>query len=136
MAKDKGITIQLERIIKDFNEEETEFLYKCIGKAAKLAKREVVARSPENKGDYKRGWTVRTTRRKTTITSVVYNKDFPGMTHLLEESHVIKNQYGVPKRQGKYMRTNPEAEIGGKIHIAPSQEAAEEYLLELLTQGH
>ena len=135
MAKEAGITIELERIIKDFNEEKTDFLYKCIGQAAKLGKREVVANSPENNGDYKKGWTVRTTRRKTSIESVIYNKDFPGMTHLLEESHIIRNQYGTPKRPGKYMRTDPAAGIGGKLHIGPAREAAEDYLLDLLKQG-
>lgn len=131
MAKEAGITIQLERILSEVSEDENEFLFKCISKAGKQAKRDVVALSPENNGDYKKGWTVRTKRGKTSVESIIYNKDYPGLTHLLEEPHVVRNQYG------KYERTNPTREggRGGKIHIAPAREAAEKYLIELLTRG-
>lgn len=120
------------RDIEQASDEYKEALFKCMSKAMKMAKKDVVANSPENMGDYKRGWSIRTKRYKYGYEGVIYNKDFPGMTHLLEESHVIRNQYGAPKRPGAYKRTNPERGIGGKVHIAPAREAAEEYLIDLL----
>lgn len=130
MAKNTDIRVQLDRILSEFSEEENDFIFECMKKAGKFAKNEVKANSPKNYGEYAAGWSIRTSRTKHLIKTVIYNKDFPGLTHLLEESHVIRNQYGT------YGRTNPEAGKGGKVHIAPAQEKAEEYLLELLVQGH
>ena len=128
MAKEQGITIQLERVLQDFTKEEEDIVYKCIGKAAKFAKREIIANAPELSGDYKRGWTVRTTRKHGSVESVIYNKDKPGLTHILEKSHVIKN------KNGTYGRTSPGH--GQVEHIGPARDAAEEYLLRLLTEAH
>lgn len=125
MAQNKTVQEQLNAILDDFMEREDDRLYKCIGQAAKMAKREVVANAPGD--DYKRGWTVRTTKRKGSITSIVHNKDKPGLTHLLEHSHVIKNQYGT------YGRTSPGH--GQVEHIGKAEEKAEAYLLELLLQA-
>ena len=124
MAQNGTVKEQLDAIMKEFMDREDDTIYKCIGQAAKLAKRQVVAGAPGS--EYKRGWTVRTTKRNGSITSVVYNKDKPGLTHLLEHSHVIKNQFGT------YGRTSPGH---GQIeHIGPAEREAEAYLLQQLLQ--
>lgn len=130
MAKSKSVYVALERIIDDVNQEEQEILFKCMSKAMRMAKKDVVNNSPDLSGEYKRGWAIRTKRYKYGFQGVIYNKDKPGLTHLLEKSHVIRNQYGT------YSRTNPEQGRGGKVHIEPARDAAEEYLIELLVQAH
>lgn len=124
MAQNKTVKEQLDAVLKDYMERQDDRIYKCIGQAAKLAKRQVIANAPGD--EYKQGWTVRTSKRGVLITSIVYNKDKPGLTHLLEHSHVIKNQFGT------YGRTSPGH---GQIeHIGPAEEEAEAYLLARLLE--
>ncbi len=128
MAKSKSVYVALERIIDDVSKDEQEILFKCMSKAMKKCKRDIAAASPDGPKGYKRSWAIRTKRYKYGFQGVVYNKDHPGLTHLLEKSHVIKNQYGT------YGRTYEGH--GQVVHIGPAAEAAEEYLIQLLVDAH
>lgn len=119
MSKNDSVEVKLERILSEFVEKEKETVAECVMQAGKFAKREVQARSPGD-GSYKKGWRVRNKRRSHTIETVVYNATDPSLTHLLEKSHVIRNQFGT------YGRSRPVE------HIKPAQEAAEQYLMDLL----
>ena len=127
MAGDKTISAQLDEILGEFAEQNKELLDKSISKASKQCKRDIVAKSQDGPKGYKRGWTVRNKKTKHGVEAIVCNKDYPGLTHLLEKSHVIKNQYG------SYGRTSPEH--GQVVHIGPAAEQAEKYLMEMLTSG-
>lgn len=94
--------------------------------AAKQAKRDIVQASPGD-GDYRSGWSVRTKKSSHGVEAIVFNKTKPGLTHLLEKSHVIRNQFGI------YGRTSPGH--GQVVHIGPAAEKAVEYLLQLLENG-
>lgn len=122
MAGVKGIEAELSAVITEYTAEVEEKTFQAVRKAALKCKRDIKAASPVGSGDYKRGWTVRNERDRGLITSTVYNKDMPGLTHLLEKSHVVRNQFGT------YGRTDP------KPHIAPAAEDAEKYLMELIQQ--
>lgn len=127
MAKTKSVSVALDRLMSEVESEENEILFKCMSKAMRKAKQDVVNASPGG-GEYKRGWAIRTKRYKYGFHGVIYNKDKPGLTHLLEKSHVIRNQYG------EYGRT---AKEHGQIeHIGPARDAAEEYLVQLLVEAH
>ena len=128
MAKGKSVYVALDRLLSEFSQEENEILFTCMSKAMRKCKKDIVAASPEGPKGYKRGWAIRTKRFKYGFQGVVYNKDHPGLTHLLEKSHVIKNQYGT------YGRTYEGH--GQHVHIAPAVENAEEYLVELLVKAH
>lgn len=119
MSKNDSVEVQLERILSEFGEQERETVAECVMQAGKYAKREVQARSPGN-GSYSKGWRVRNKRRSHTVEAVVYNATDPSLTHLLEKSHVIRNQFGT------YGRSRPNQ------HIAPAQAEAEQYLMDLL----
>ena len=67
-------------------------------------------------------------RDKHGFTGVIYNRTHPHLTHLLEKSHVIKNQYG------EYGRTSPGN--GQVVHIAPAAEKLEEYFMEEVARTH
>lgn len=123
MGRNKSVYVALERSIEEANEEYREILFKCMSKAMKMTKADVKQRSP-GKGDYRNGWAVRTKRLKYGFEGVIYNKDHPGLTHLLEKPHVIKNG------DGSYGRTSPGH--GQVIHIEPAREQAEEYLIQLM----
>lgn len=120
------ISVQLDKILTEFVGDERDKLAENISKAAKQAKRDIVQASPNGPKNYRKGWTVRTVRRGGSVSAVVHNKTYPGLTHLLEKSHVIKNA------NGTYGRTSPGH--GQVEHIGPAAEDAERYLLELIGQ--
>ena len=128
MAGEKAISVQLDEILGEFAKQEKELLDDSVAKASKQCKRDIVAASPEGPKGYKRGWTVRNKRTKHGVEAIVCNKDHPGLTHLLEKSHVIRNQYGT---YGKTYERH-----GQHVHIAPAAESAENYLMELIVAGH
>ena len=57
-------------------------------------------------GEYASGWAT----KKQGKGVVVYNRKAPGLTHLLEKGHVIKNKYGTYGRAPAH------------VHIAPVEE--------------
>lgn len=118
------VEVLLSRALTEVSKEEDEILFKCMSKAMRLAKREVIARSPVNRGDYKKGWSVRTKRLKYGFDGVIYNKTHPGLTHLLNNGHVIANQYGAYGRKE------------GDNHITEAHDIAEDYLIDLLVEAH
>lgn len=127
MAKSKGVYVALDRLLSEVSHEENEILFNCMSKAMKMCKKDVKAKSPTKYGDYARGWSVRTKRLKYGFQGVIYNRDMPGLTHLLENGHTVKPS---PTHPGKKRRVN------GIKHISLAREAAEEYLLELLMEAH
>ena len=129
MGKRIPVAVALDRLWSEFSEEENEILFKCMSQAMKKCKNDIKAASPGG-GEYRSGWSVRTKRLKYGCQGVVYNKTKPGLTHLLEKSHVIRNQYGT------YERTNPQKGYGGKEHIGPAAAAAEEYFVDLIARAH
>lgn len=116
------VSAALDRLYSEVSEETNQMMFKCMSKAMRLAKREVIARSPVNQGNYKRGWTVRTKRLKYGFEGIIYNKTRPSLTHLLNNGHVKANQYGSFGRKA------------GDRHISIAQEIAEEYLVQLLME--
>lgn len=116
----------LSEALYEVNTECNEILFKCMSKAMRKAKKDVIAMSPEGDSDrhYKNGWAIRTKRLKYGFDGVIYNKDKPGLTHLLNNGHVIANQYGSTGR-----RKN------GDNHITKAHDVAEAYLLELLQEA-
>lgn len=128
MAKNNSVYVALDRLMSEISDEENDILFKCMSKAMRMTKKDVANRSPSSSGEYKNGWAIRTKRFKYGFQGVIFNKEKPGLTHLLEDSHVIKNA------NGSYGRTSPG---NGQIeHIGPARDTAEEYLVELLVLAH
>lgn len=121
----EGLTVEISRILNEYGEEERETVTKCIRKTTLYCKRLLKTTSPGR--EYPQGWAARTTTEGMIATGVVYNGKKPALTHLLEKSHPIANKWG------RYGNTSPGR--GQYPHIAPAQEKAEEYLLDLLTKS-
>ena len=119
-----SVEVLLSRALTEVSKEEDEILFKCMSKAMRKAKKDVIAMSPVNSGEYKRGWTVRTKRLKYGFDGVIYNKDKPGLTHLLNNGHQVANQYGSYRRKE------------GDNHITKARNNAEAYLIDLLVEAH
>ena len=120
-----SVEVLLSRALTEVSKEEDEILFKCMSKAMRKAKRDVINNSPTLSGEYKRGWTIRTKRLKYGFDGVIYNKDKPGLTHLLNNGHMIANQYGSTGRRKD-----------GDNHITKARNLAEEYLVDLLVEAH
>ena len=126
MASGSNVAAQLTRILTDYGGQEVNFIVDCIRQTTLWTKRQLKARSPGKQ--YPTEWNARTKVDGLIVTGVVYRGKRAGLAHLLENPHRIVNQYG------SYGTTSPGH--GQITHIAPVQEEAEEYLLNLLTQGH
>ena len=119
-----SVEVLLSRALTEVSKEEDEILFKCMSKAMRKAKRDVINNSPTLSGEYKRGWTIRTKRLKYGFDGVIYNKDKPGLTHLLNNGHIKANQYGTYGRKE------------GDNHITKARNLAEAYLVDLLVEAH
>lgn len=63
-------------------------------------------------GEYAAGWTSRAETGRFSAQGVIYNKDVPGLPHLLENGHVIRN--GTRRVYG---------DLSGREHIKPVKDA-------------
>lgn len=115
--------VLLDRVLEDWLGVEEETFFKCMSKAGKKAKKDLMnSNAWEDKtGDYRRGWSIRTKRERYGINVLIYNKLKPGLTHLLEKGHATKNG------TGRTLRPTP-----AHSHIAQARENAADYLLEEL----
>lgn len=120
----KSVEVLLDRALTEISEEEDEILFTCMSKAMRMAKKDVINNSPVLEGDYKKGWAVRTKRLRHGFEGVIYNKTYPGLTHLLNNGHIVKNQYGTYGRKD------------GDNHITNARDRVDEYLIDLLVEAH
>lgn len=82
---------------------------KAVRASVQVARREVKANAPKRTGRYAEGWATRTKRDSSdSYTGTVYNKDVPGLPHLLEKGHA--------KVGG--------GRVSGEEHVAPAAEKA------------
>lgn len=116
--------VQLTKIVKDYTAEEVVKIDKCLVKAGNYARKDLQENSPKHTGDYAQGWKTRKRQGRHIINVTVYNSTDWQLTHLLENPHLIRNQYG------EWGMTSPGN--GQHVHIKPAQERAEKYLVDLL----
>ena len=119
MAKTESVTIQMERILDQYDEKVHRETNKAMDTASKGTASKLKNESPRRPGggQYAKGWAVHKERDRNGLDArIVYNKTAPYLTHLLENGHVIKNG------KGEFGR------VGPVKHIAPAEEwGASEY---------
>ena len=110
----ESVTIQMEKLLQQYGDEARDVVETSAEDAANIATRQLKSTSPRGKGrrHYATGWTIKRDIAGDLISFTVYNRTKPGMTHLLENGHVVRNQYG------SYGRAR------AIKHIAPAEEAA------------
>ena len=115
-----SVSVQMEELLDEINLEVRQVAEEAIDASSKAAAKMLRGNSPKRKGGYAKGWAV---KKEGKLTRVVYNKTHYQLTHLLENGHVIKNQYG------EYGRVN------GEKHIKPVEEWAANDVVERIERG-
>jgi hypothetical protein len=98
------VSKEISKALKEYTEDVTEGLEKAKKDVAKDTVKILKKTSPEQTGDYKRGWS----QKKVGSAVVVHNRTNYQLTHLLEKGHA--------KRGGGRVRAIP--------HIGPAEEKA------------
>jgi len=109
---------ELLEILNVYNENVQQAIVEAIRNVTKEGKAKVKAASPKRSGAYARGWTSTVTAKDGQASSRIYNKAYPGLTHLLENGHVVRNGTG---RIGQGKKTT----VKGITHIGPVNDAVQ-----------
>lgn len=80
-----------------------EAVQKVLPDVAKEAAKQLQGTSPTGSGKYASGWRQKTTSSTLDIHAVVYNAKSPGLAHLLENGHLMRNG----KRSAAYPHIKP-----------------------------
>lgn len=86
------IVNSIEEVIED-NEEALQGNVKAAGNKAVRMLKERSRKRKRHGGSYAKGWSADVKTEATGTTCVVHNRQYQ-LTHLLENGHAIKNQYG------------------------------------------
>lgn len=92
MPKRKGIdvTAQMEKILDEFADRLNMKADEVMEEECRKTVADLRATSPKDTGEYRNDWEFMHKQHKW----IVYNKDHYRLTHLLNNGHVVKNQYG------------------------------------------
>ena len=111
MGSTGSVSAQMKDLLDEFNAHVRDVVEDSAKESAKECAQKLKETSPKGPRGYARSWTY----KKQDGGWVCYNKDHYQLTHLLENSHVIKNA------KGEYGRTSPGH--GQVVHIAPVEQA-------------
>ena len=100
----KSVSDQMAEILNEIGNGAEEALTTGLKSVSRTAPAKLKDRSPRKTGEYAKGWRAKKLDKHAIV---VYNATMPGLTHLLENGHMIVN------KKGTYGRYN------GVKHIAP-----------------
>lgn len=105
------ITVQLSKILEEYDDHVQDVTNNVLKKAARDAVKDLKNRSPKKTGSYAAGWSVKSMARNGKILSlVVYNRTDYQLTHLLENGHMIRNKKGTYGRAPAHKHIAPVAD--------------------------
>lgn len=116
----ESVASQMEKILDEYSEDVKQASRKGTKKAAADTAKTLRSTSPSETGDYASGWTSKALDDDTFVT---YNRKMPGLAHLLENGHVIRN------KKGEFGRAPAHK------HIAPAAEQGEQELVEIIERA-
>lgn len=119
MARAESVEIQIGTIFDEYERLAEDVVEKAALKTARDAVQKLKNSSPKKSGEYASGWT----SRKQGHGRVVFNRTKPGLTHLLEKGHVIRNKKGTYGRAPAH------------VHIAPVANEANQEFEENIRRG-
>jgi hypothetical protein len=115
---------EVNKILKTYANTTAEQMNEIADSVSKEALKQVRQNSPvrkgKNGGRYKKGWTRKADKKKAVNEYVIYNKDRPQLTFLLEKGHKVKPK---PKRAEALTF------VEGKEHIGPVEEWARQEMI-------
>ena len=112
--KTDSVSVQMAEILKEYVSEVDETISDATAKAAKKTAATLRSNSPKKTGEYASGWRSKKMGDKEAI---VYNSKMPGLTHLLENGHVVVNSKGIVGRANGIKHIEPAAEEGVEDYI-------------------
>ena len=77
--------------VKQYTEDVSKAVEKEVKDTAKVVLKDIKNDSPVDKGDYKKGWAKKKTKKSGQIEYTIYNKANPYLVHLLEKGHAKTN---------------------------------------------
>lgn len=90
MATDE-LQAKIKALFADYETEAENAINEVIAGVAKNAAKELRKTSPKKTGTYSKGWTSKVEKTRIGVTGIVYNRDVPGLAHLLEFGHAKRN---------------------------------------------
>lgn len=125
MAKTKSVAVQMKQILGEFSDKVNVVLDKSAVQTADESVEKLRSTSPVGySGSYASGWRV---KRLSKGDYVVHNATDYQLTHLLENSHVIRNKYGT---WGRTSRGH-----GQIVHIKPVERWANKEFQKKVEEG-
>lgn len=109
MSRTKSVEVQMAEILKEYADEVKEISDEATAKAAKKTAADLRSNAPAETGEYASGWR---SKKLSNNGYVVYNSKMPGLTHLLENGHVVVNAKGKVGRANPIKHIEPAAEDG------------------------
>lgn len=111
-----NLVAEVTAALEDYSRDVQKALDEAAKEAAELTQAQLKQNSPKKKrkgGKYARGWRVKKQEGPAGLVSyVVYNGARPGLTHVLENGHVARNQYGTYGRVRAIPHIGPAADAG------------------------
>ena len=89
-----GLADAVEEILAEYADEVARGTKECVEKAGKAGAKALRETSPKKTGEYAKGWTSKVDDSRTGATATIYNAAKPGLPHLLEHSHPMRNGTG------------------------------------------
>lgn len=110
------LAIEISKIYEEYSDEVVQILPEAVEKAVKVCKKTLKAKAPAKTGKYRNSFKSKKTKNSSSGVTIEVYSSTPGLPHVLEYGHVIKNQYGT------YGMTR------AFPHWAPAEEEANEAL--------
>lgn len=104
MARSGSVTAQMKELLDEVNKDVEKSTKTNIQRIAKESAQKLRNTSPKQTGEYAQGWGVKKLGDKDVV---VHNKTMPGLTHLLENGHVIRNNKGTYGRAPAHKHIKP-----------------------------
>ncbi len=118
--KAADLSSQIRQILDDYEVDVTDGMKGAVKAVAKTGAKKVKANAKMfgGTGRYAKGWTSQVEEGRLSAQGTIYNKDVPGLPHLLEHGHA--------KRNG--------GRVAGTVHIAPVEEEIEQEFVKALEE--
>ena len=99
-----SVAVQMAELLDEVNKDVEKSVKTNIQRIAKESVQKLKNTSPSKTGEYASGWG---TKKQGDADVVVYNRTAPGLTHLLENGHVIRNKKGTYGRAPAHKHIKP-----------------------------
>lgn len=90
-VKTNGLADAIMKELKKYEKATIEDIKEVGKEVAKEGREKLETTSPEKDGGYKAGWRVKETPTTKGCSFVIHNVKKPGLTHLLEDGHALRN---------------------------------------------